>query len=499
MSWTSWFSNTMSNIYNFLFPSTTTLNPTNSGMISRGSNTKIDLTFPNTVNYDFLMGLYDNTEAGYKLGGFLCHSVISIPLAFMGFPHFDVEDWKKVKNKKFWEKQFKYYNEKFIYMKKQIQLICHAAGTVLVFPWFDSKSGNVRWLFILPKHVTKIMTDIVTKEVSGLITSIEYEFYDDKDKLCYFTEEKKYTRTQIETRRKGILPSGVNASEIRRNPTGILPVIFTNERKPDEFEGHSELERILPLIKAYAQVSQVAHENVLNIKPKQIQSVNDYEAWKAANGITDTSTFSIENKDLILNKAPDEKTEVIVPQHVVTNFTDILKLDFWGIIEGSGIPEICFGMQMVGNAASPEVQIKVLLAYTGQKQDQVDTPYVQLVTATMGLIAMAYNQTLPEEIVNVWNCLDSLTDVERSTIFKNYGDTLQKLIDSNAVSLEFVHKLLLSLTEELVEPNFEKFKKQLQEFSSLRSYLDQAYDARNDFTKPGEDDNDKTGDTDIDD
>lgn len=482
-SWTDW----VTNVWNSVFPASVSSSTGTSNTVnrSRGSSVSRDLTFPTTVNYDLCMNLYYNSKAGYKLGGHLCFNPISVPLCFQGIPHFNVDDWDMISNTEFWEKKFKFYNEKYIINKQNIQKLCHITGTVAIWPWFDSKAGHVKWEFILSKYITDILLDIKTKQYAGIVTTIEYQFNDETGKIRYFEEKKKYTISKIIINRTGNLPEGLRSQEIYRNPIQRLPIFFLNDFEPGEFEGHSDLERIIPLIMAYSDINKRIHEEGMNHRAKLLQEIEDRNTWMANNGFTDLADINIDDIDFILNKAGIEKTEIIVPQRLVDNLMLILKNDFHGIVEGSGIPEICWGLKTEGNHASAAEQMGVLLSFVGKKQIQETNPYYELWESTLFLEAMAYNQKIPENLTISWDNLDSLTEVERSEIFKNWADGITKLIENHAIDLEGVHTLLIELTKNKITDKFEDFKKQIKEYGTIISMLEQEYGGMRDFITDG--------------
>lgn len=467
-SFTDW----LSGLWSSLFSSSSSTD--NSLQKSRGSNAYENLTFPDTVNYDLAMDLYYNRKSGYKLGAFFCHAIISLPLTFMGVPHFDVEDWEKVNNQEFWEKRFRYYNEKMIMIKKEIQKLCHITGTVGVFPFFNTKSGNAELLIIKSKYISHIFIDPSTQEMTGLTTTINYSYQKEKNKIYYYKEITNYTKQRITITRTGHIPNGLRQQEIKRNPTGILPIMFTNDKEAREFEGHSEFERILSLIKCYSQINHRAHEEVLNIRAKLIQKVSNADKWMENNGFKNITEVNIDDKDVILN-SEFEESRIEVPQKLIENHIQLLKIDYWAKVETTGIPEIWWGLKTEGNHASAAEQAMVGLAYVREKQVQATDPWEIVLEAMIFLEALAYNQTFPENTKIVWNELSMLTEIERAQIFDSWCSGIQKLIDSHSISLEGIHSMLLELTKEKITKDFDEFKKQIKEFGTLRAFLEQEY------------------------
>jgi hypothetical protein len=479
-----WFSN----IWNTLFPTasstgiSTANTTTNRITTRRGTKTTVNLRYPETVNYDLAMDLYYNRKAGYKFGAFFCYSIIAIPLTFMGFPHFDVKNWNEVNNSKWWKERFEFYNDNYIMTKQGIQKLSHITGTVGIYPWFDSKAGYVKLYFIKNKYITDIYTNPDTQELTGLRTEIYYMFTWKDGKDYNFSEVKTYTKSKITTVRTGSYPPEIRKSETKRNPLGKLPVIFTNDKEPGEFEGHSDFERITPIVKAYSEVNLTAHEEVANQRAKLIQQVNDKDAWLKANGYDNIEDVSIEDVDFILNKEGEE-TDIKVPENLVDNHVKLMNLDYWNLSQTSRIPEIFWGLQATGNHASAGRQDKYGLAFVKSKQQQADQPYKELAEDIMILDAMAYNQTVPENIICTWDDFDSMTETEKAEVFDKWSSGIQKLVDSHAIDLQGVHEMLRELTKNKIEEDYEIFKKQIAEYGTLRSMLEQEYGGMRDFQR----------------
>lgn len=480
-AWTDFFNNLIGN----LFGNNSSSSQNNNITRNRGGNKSCNLTFRDTVNYDLAMDLYYNKRDGYKLGAFFCHNIIFIPMAFMGFPHFEIPDIEKIQDSEFWADRLKYYNDKYYMLKQMIQKICHIAGTILIYPWFDSGKGYVAWKFIKPKYVNDIFIDPETQKITGIITKIEYTYYDDSGIYRYYKEKTYYTKKWIKINRSGNIPPNLRVQVIRKNPTGILPVVFTNDVEAQEFEGHSEFERILPLIKAYSEINLHAHEETVNIRPKLVQGVDDSNSWLENNGFAKSGTIdddiSIKDTDFILNKMGKEETSILVPENLTENDIKIMNLDFWGIVEGSGIPEICWGLKTEGNHASAKEQMTVFLSYVSLKQKQLENPYIDLINATLSLDAVAYNKAIPENVINVWNELDVLTEIERAEVFDKWCAGISKLSENHGIDLESIHKMLLVLTKDSITSDFKLFKKQIEDYGSLKSMLNQEYGGMRDF------------------
>lgn len=441
---------------------------------------QIDFTYPDTIDTRITRGLWHNALQGYKLGAQLCYNPISVPLSFMGVPTFFLPD-SNVPDYDFWVERFLFYNNALIKDKQNIQLLCHRDGTVGVYPWFDSKDGRVKLRWILPEDIKKIITDIETDEIKAIITEVRIQYYENNiDTYRIFDQKIIYTQSTIEIRRTGDIPVGLRTNIIRNNPTG-LPIFFRNNCEPREFDGHSDYERIVPHIYAYSQINEKAHQYVNNLGPKLVQAGDNVDSWLRNNGfinnqgIPDVGEVEIQTVDFIFNKLEKEKSEFIIPSGLVDNHLLLLKLDFWNIVQTSGIPEICWGLKTEGNHASAQEQMGILLSFVSGKQIQADNPYYDLLNKIIKLESIANTKKIPIDVGLSWNDLDVMTKVEKSEMFKNFADGISKLSESAGIDLQTIHNFLIELTKGKVETDYKTFEKQVKEYGTIKSYLEQEY------------------------
>lgn len=462
-------------LYSALFGSSSTTTET-STYRKRSVPASVDLTFPDVVNTALTKGLWNNSVAGYKLGAQLCYAPIAVPLAFMGFPHFDCEDWDAVNDAEFWEAVLQQYNDEYIQTKEQIQRMCHRDGTIIIWPWYDSTAGLVRWKFIKPNQIDKVVINPETDEIISISTAIDFQYYDESGSIKWYSETRIYSKKLVIVQRSGTVPSSLKNEEIRRNPIGILPVIFRNNWEVGEFEGHSDLERIIPHIKAYSEINLKAHQEAANNRSKLAQGTRDSEAWLKRNGFTDINDIDISTIDFILNQGEEEKTELLTTEKILDTPIRLMENDFYNIVEGSGIPEICWGLKTEGNHASAEEQMGVFLSFVAGKQRQAHDPYMQLIKATAQLEALANNRQAPDNLIITWDDLDSLTEKERSEIFMNWGKTLAEMLDKHAIDLQSVHGLLYKLTNGKITSDYDNFEEQIRQYGiTISAFLDQQY------------------------
>jgi hypothetical protein len=388
----------------------------------------------------------------------------------MGVPHFGIDD-----NNDFWEDKINFYNEFYIKRKQNIQLLSHRDGTAIIWPWYSAKNGMVVWKHISPASIYKIIVDPFTEEMTALMTCSTIYYYDDRGYNASYLEEITYTEKQIIINRKGKLPNNISATEARKNPSQILPIFFSNGAEPGEIEGHSDYERILPYIKAYSEINIKAHETLLNLGAKLVQSTDDVATWLDQNGFSDINDIDVSSMDFIINRKDKEESKFEIPQNILEGHLSLMKNDFLNIVESSGIPEIVWGVKMQGNHASAQEQMGVLLSFVDEKQKQADASYRKLLEATLYLESIANNQTIPKNVNVIWNDIDSFDQLEKSTIFKNWSDGIGRLIESKAIDLQSAHGFLYQLSKGKITDSYEEFKKGIIEHGSLVAFLSQDY------------------------
>jgi hypothetical protein len=386
----------------------------------------------------------------------------------MGVPHFSLEN----EDSGFWADMIDSYNKRMIQTKKNIQTICHRDGTVIIYPIYNSKSGKVELKNIPIASVYRVLVDTFSDKVTAIITKESITYYDNKYSPKMYEEQVTYTETNTVFKRTGTLPEDKPRFEDRVNPVRGLPIIFTNQKEFDEFEGHSDYERIIPLIKAYSEVNQSAHETLINLSPKLIQEVNEVQKWLKNNGMTDINDIDINTIDFIINKSDAEKTEFVIPNGVVDGHVTIMKRDFQNIVEASGIPEIAWGLKTEGNHASAEEQVGILLSFVRDKQEQANVPYYELYKRILELESIANMRAAPEDLRIVWNDLDTMSETERSEIFKNYADGIGVLVGNAGIDLESIHNMLYDFSNGKITNNFDEFKKNVIAHGVLKSEIE---------------------------
>jgi hypothetical protein len=465
-SFTDWFSDFFNTIFS---GSSTTGTTNNSSMKKRSSPNKKNLTYGDTVDSELTKGLYHNQISGYKLGASLCYNPIRVPLSFMGVPHFATED-----SNEFWNDLIYHYNNRTIQAKKNIQLICHRDGTAIIYPQYSAGKRLVEWKHIPVASVYRVLVDTFTDQITAIVTRESITYYDDMYSDKVYEETVIYTESNLIFQRSGTLPDNVPRNETRVNPVRGLPIIFTNQKEPGEFEGHSDYERIIPIIKAYSEVNKSGHETLINLSPKWVQSVSDQpDKWLTNNGITDINDVDVYTIDFVINKNESEKTEFVIPAGVVDGHLSIMKKDFQNIVETSGIPEIAWGLKTEGNHASAEEQMGILLSFVRDKQEQSRTPYLELLRWTVELESIANMMTPPRDLDIIWNDLDALSEKERSEIFKNYADGISALVEKSSIDLESIHDMLYEFTGGKLTNNFDEFRKNIINHGVLISELEQ--------------------------
>ena len=96
-------------------------------------------------------------------------------------------------------------------------------------------------------------------------------------------------------------------------------------------------------------------------------------------------------------------------------YESALKRKFRKIVEGSGIPEICWGVKVEGNLASAEEQMGLLVQFVKDKRNQKIKSYTRLFTASVKLLSVATMQASKASDIKItWGALDELISQDES-------------------------------------------------------------------------------------
>jgi len=226
-------------------------------------------------------------------------------------------------------------------------------------------------------------------------------------------------RVQISYSSAGGMTAGLENVEYR-NPSGELPIAFPNEVEPGETRGISDYARILPDLKNYHDVDLAWSTELAKFKPKLVLGVKNVDKWLQQNGYSSLDDLDVPSADVLFYLKAEEEPPQIVSLPNSDAYSAKLQQTFHKIVEGSGVPEIAWGLKTQGNHASAEEQMGTLVQYARSKQAQKREQYQRLFGASLRLLSAA-RMVAPKEFTVEWNKLDAVSDQVRSEIFRNFA------------------------------------------------------------------------------
>ncbi len=416
------------------------------------NDTQVDWTDDLKVNYALTYGLYHNSYPGIKLAGF-GYNAIAVPVSFMGYPVPTTDNERA-------NEQLEFMLESFSSQMEDIHTQTSREGTVWIYPRYSASNG-LYWEFIRDDTISKIIKSIATGEVIRIETKEQLKIsVENDDNPVYVNRTRVFTKTKVIVKHDRQIP-GYTKDKSSRNPAGVLPIPFANNADGGYSRGHSDYERIVTDLKNYHDTDLAESQTLNNFKTKQVQTVKNVDTWIKNNGFDSgedfAANYSLFNKTFILNEQ-DEKTELLEPSRLTDPYQAKLKQIFRKIVELSGIPEIAWGLKTEGNLASVEENMAILMRYVEKKQRQIIEPYQVLFTASLRLYYLAGIISSSPEVTVKWNNLNNLSEKTRSEIFKNMGETISKLINSGAWTMEMLHEYMLQRYPDITPAEYEEFE-----------------------------------------
>lgn len=424
----------------------------------------IDWTENEVVNADLTEGLYYNSASGYKLAASLAWAPIAIPVGFMGLPvpKVDNTQWQEILNQVVAQKA---------QQMGQIHTLSHVNGTCWVWPHFSAKTGTIIWEFI-PDNTIEIIKDLDTGEPIQVFADDQLTVNIRKDQQTYVRRRRTWTKTRIDVEYDGgSLPGDLKARSMR-NVTGDLPIYFSNNPKPGYVRGLSDYARIVYDLKNYHKVELAISQMLAMFRVKMVQTLapgSDVATWLASNGKTSLNEIRPDEIDLIFNR-DGEKTEFIFPDGALDPYEKRLETVYYKIVEGSGLPELAWGLKMTGNHASVEEDMATLVRYAQSKQAPKNNAYRKLFLATSKLLGLSNIQEPPEAIDIEWNALSSVSESVKAEIFSKFASAVSSLMGSVGITLEQVHFMWKQNFPGATPEDFDKFKVQMDNAARFKQY-----------------------------
>ena len=446
------------------FSSSKKLNPTKQ---EKRKPNVIDHTEELQCNNDLTYGLWHNQYPGMKLAGALAYNPIAIPVWFMGLPIPKSDNEAD-------QKMLTAIAEQFTSHMKGNHIMCHRDGTTWIWPFWSSKDNELHWEFIPDASVVNIVRDIETKRVVQI---------DVDEQLLIATT----TGTNAEVRRKRTFTaelvteqwSGQNVPEdlkgrTMRNVHGYLPICFANNADPTEVRGHSDYERIIYDMKDYHDIDLMQSTVLAKFTPKMLWKVKDVRAALDNNGLDSLADVDVALRDLFMY-VEGEDIDFAFPDNAHLPYESALKRKFIKMVEGSGVPEICWGVKTEGNHASAEEQMGMLVQFVQDKREQSVESYKKLFAASLRLMQVVGMRSDTSVITIAWGSLDELSAKTKSEIFRDFAEGVAKLVDSASLTKTQLYKLWRNLYPETTTEEYNTFVKEISFMAKHKQFKDASY------------------------
>jgi len=450
---------------------------------SKRNPNSIDFTDSMQCNSALTFGLYHNQYTGMKLAGALAFAPIAVPVWFMGLPIPETAneaDQQLLRN----------ITEQFSTFMEQLHVACHRDGTVWIWPFFSAIDGLLHWEMIPDASVVGIVHSVQTCNVIRIITNEELTVTLDDERTATANRRREFTREKVtETWTGQKLPENLTSGTMR-NMSGELPIAFANNAEAMATRGHSEYERIIYDLKDYHDIDMMQSATLAKFNTKMISTVKNADEYLKNNGYADISEINVASSDFFMN-VEGEKTELLFPTNAYQAYESALKRKFRKIVEGSGIPEICWGIKVEGNLASAEAQMGLLVQFVKDKREQKTKPYQRLFAASMRLMGIVAMQPVSSDIVIKWGALDELSAKTKAEVFKAFAEGVAALINSAGVTKEQLYHLWDSLYPDTTRETMDEFIVGIGRMGKHKQWKDASYvEVMDDPT--GFDDNDES-------
>lgn len=428
---------------------------------------KIDHTDEMQCNSDLTKALYHNSYPGMKLAGALAFNPIAIPVWFMGLHLAKSEDENT-------QELLNQISDQLASLMKQMHIMTHRDGTIWIWPFYSSVDNKLHWEIIPNQSVINIVRDIETKKVVQLDVDEELTIATTRGDNITARRKRTFTKQKITETWTGDTVSAKLRGKSYRNVTGELPIPFANNSDATDVRGHSDYERIIYDMKDYHDIDLMQSKTLSKFNIKMIQSVKDVEAYLANNGFDSVADVDIPSIDFIMN-VEGEKTSLLEPSSSYQAYESALKRKFRKMVEGSGVPEICWGIKTEGNHASAEEQMGMLIQFVQDKREQLNRAYTRLFTASLKLMGITTMNPELGDITVTWGSLDELSAKTKAEVFASFASGVSALIDSAGFTKKQLHLLWEQLYPEATTETLEDFEKGISYMAKHKQFKDETY------------------------
>ena len=434
----------------------------------------VDHTENFVVNKPLTKGLYFGEYKGLKLASALAMAPVRVPVFFMGYPIPVVEER--------YQDIVDLIMDRMSLLIPQVHLMKRRDGTIWLWPKYSAKAGRVVIEVINDDSITDIVKDLDTGEVVKIITNEDIKLSVGYDETVTVNRRRVFEKNRITVTYipvSGIMPDNLKDRSMI-NTTGILPVPFSQEADADEIRGHSIYGRVISDFKDYHDIDASRTEKIAKFSPKIIVGIDDIDEFAVNNGFEDGAdffeNFSLYGSDILTYRpGKGEKPELLELSSSIEVYTSALKQKFRKIIEGTGIPEIAWGLKTEGNLASVEENMATLLMYVKGDQREVTKSWETVFKAILQLELSATLSGPAPDVKVSWNDLDSASDKTKAEIFSLVADGISKVVDKSALTKDQLYRLWKMNFPKATEQEIEEFTAGLSDMAAFKGYSNASY------------------------
>lgn len=467
--------NSLSSVVQAAFSWTRTKDETyNPVKVVRNTYRTTDFAETLTANEDLTRGLYFGEYPGMKLASALTLAPVKIPVFFMGVPAAKTD----IENEQI-DLILADIIENIYTDIQKVHIQRRREGTIWVFPQYDRELKKAKLEFISDQTVVSIKKSVETGNITEIITEENMRIQQGKYITVDVVRTRIFTKQRITVSYSGST-SGIEVeSRTMRNVTGMLPVPFSFEADGGQVRGHSVFSRIIGDLKAYHDVDYQEAVILSKFQPKLAAGLKDVNQFALNNGYASAAdffeNFDLTSTDMLLYDVGnnEQKPEILTAGDLIAPWSESQKRRFRKIVEGTGIPEIVWGLKTEGNMASVEENMSTLLMYVRGDQKECVHSWRMILKAMVRLemmIRMIPNTGFDVEIT--WNDLDAISDQTKSEVFRNFAQGVKALVDSASLTDQQLYNIWKMNFPKATEQDFEEFKTGLWGMAKFKQYRD---------------------------
>lgn len=397
------------------------------------------------VDCELARSLYNNDNDAYKLGAWAAAPVINAPAGFMGHPRFRTTDPDA-------QTVLDAFMAQIASLVGQVHIGGLRDGDAYLFlkpraapedPMAETPEALVEGYLLDPRQIkTRVQDPITNLPLTYVLkTHLEWAVGDSSVNADVM---QTVNNEQITTAIVGATPPGLEAGTVP-NPGHEFPIVHFRNAS-DGTNGHSELERIEPYMKAYHDVfMQAIQGHKLHSIAKLKLKIEDVSGFLKNNfGIEDPVKYAKENgaikldgKDALFMGLSEDMDYLSLGASSSAGTDLLLKLLFYCIVDASETPEFAFGVHTPSALASVKEQMPVLIRKVARKRANFEEGWLLVAKKVLALQSAITGKPLSAQGLTVlWDEIDPRDEKEVMEALKTLVEALVGAVNNDFLSRE---------------------------------------------------------------